>query len=294
MLTPEQIEQRRVRLREIGRRGGLTRSKSFSSDYQRFARACVSHEANVANGRKGGIAYVRKYGKRKLVEQARQYRLAHPSDLEQIVESALIAIGAVLSAAEAYEREAYVFPKSRCHLNTGDFVFRKQRKIVFADGAAWHNGKELPASFVNCVDRAMRDEKMDNYLRYRGWRVLRLSEQEIRTHVRGNDQGTLIARLRDFIFTEEPIERRREQVDQANQAVESEAQAASLEGRGGPGEEVSQGQCGAVASGNHAFHCGRNQGTDHAGQAGRDRWKACPDQERKARSRCNHGKGRGT
>lgn len=192
-------DERRAFLSKIGRKGGLSRAQAFTADFQRMARACVSHEANVANGRKGGIAYVRKYGKRKLVEQARQYRLAHPSDLEQIVERALVAIGAVLSAAEGYEREAYVFPKSHCHLNTGDFVFRKQRKIVFADGAAWHNGKELPASFVNCVDRVMRDEKLDSYLRAHGWQVLRLSEQEIRAHVCGTDGGAMTERLRRFV-----------------------------------------------------------------------------------------------
>jgi very-short-patch-repair endonuclease len=192
--NPTIPEERRAFLSKIGRKGGLKRAEAFTSDFQRRARACVSHEANVANGRKGGIAYVRKYGKRKLVEQARQYRLAHPSDLERAVESALIAIG-----AEDYEREAYTFPKSHCHLNTGDFVFRKQHKIVYADGAAWHNGKELPASFVNCVDRAMRDEKMDTYLRYRGWQVLRLTEQEIRAHMRGTDGGAMLDQLRRFV-----------------------------------------------------------------------------------------------
>lgn len=187
-------EERRAFLREIGRKGGLKRAQGFTSDFQRRARACVSHEANVTNGRKGGIAYVKKYGKRKLVEQARQYRLAHPSDLERTVESALITIGAT-----DYEREGYLFPKSHCHLNTGDFVFRKAHKVVYADGKAWHNGKELPASFVNCVDRAMRDEKMDAYLRYRGWRVLRLSEDEIHSHARGVDGGALLGRLRELL-----------------------------------------------------------------------------------------------
>lgn len=66
-------DERRAFLRKIGRRGGLKRAQAFTSEYQRAARACVRHESNVANGRKGGIAYVMKYGKRKLVEQARQY-----------------------------------------------------------------------------------------------------------------------------------------------------------------------------------------------------------------------------
>ncbi len=186
--------KRRKFLRMIGRRGGLKRAEAFTPEYQRMARAYVSHEANVANGRKGGIAYVRKHGKRRLVEQARQYRLAHPSDLEQIVERTLIAIG-----ASDYEREAYIFPRSRCHHNTGDFVFRKRRRIVYADGAAWHNGKDLHPSLANCADRAMRDEKLDNYLRDRGWMVLRLPEQEIRDHARGYDGGAMQRKLGEFL-----------------------------------------------------------------------------------------------
>lgn len=60
--------KRRKFLCTIGRRGGLKRAEAFTSDFQRIARSHVSHEANVANGRKGGIAYVRKHGKRRLVE----------------------------------------------------------------------------------------------------------------------------------------------------------------------------------------------------------------------------------
>ena len=188
--------KRRKFLRTIGRRGGLKRAEAFTPEYQRAARACVSHASNVANGRKGGIAYIQKHGKRRLVEQARHAprRLEHPSDLEQIVERTLMAIGAT-----DYEREAYIFPRSRSHHNTGDFVFRKRRRIVFADGAAWHNCKELSASFVNCADRAMRDEKLDSYLCDRGWKVLRLPEQEISDHARGRDGGAMQRKLGEFL-----------------------------------------------------------------------------------------------
>ncbi len=186
--------KRRKFLRTIGRRGGLKRAEAFTSKYQRMARACVSHEANVANGRKGGIAYVHKHGKRRLVEQARQYRLQHPSDLEQIVERTLIAI-----SASDYEREGYVFSRSRDHHNTGDFVYRTRRKIVYANGAVWHNAKDLHPSLANCADRAMRDEKFDSYLRDRGWQVLRLPEQEIRDHARGRDGGAMQRKLGEFL-----------------------------------------------------------------------------------------------
>jgi very-short-patch-repair endonuclease len=189
-------EQERERLRAMGRKGGLARAKQFTSEYQRAVRAHVSHESCVANGRKGGIAYVKKYGKRKLVEQARQYRLGHLSDLEQIVLDALDQVGALNLE---YEREGYVFPRSHCHHNTGDFLFRKAKMIIYADGAAWHNGKDLPLSFANCADRAMRDETMDHYLRGRGWRVLRLSESEIKAHTRG-DGGAMLEKLHAFIW----------------------------------------------------------------------------------------------
>ena len=194
---------RRAFLRKIGRRGGTNRAKQFTRASQQAARACVAHESNVANGRKGGIAYVKKYGKRKLVEQARQYRLVHPSELESIVADALQQIG-----VRDFEREAYLFPKSRVHHNTGDFVFRQHHQVVYADGAAWHCGKVLPLALADCADRStlaphasagVRDEKMDNYLCDRGWTVLRLSESEIKAHARGTDAGAMLGRLREFL-----------------------------------------------------------------------------------------------
>jgi very-short-patch-repair endonuclease len=192
LLTPE---ERRARQIAGGRKGGLTRAKAFTPEFQRMARAHVSHDACVANGRLGGNAYVKKYGIRKLIEQARLYRLENPSDLERIVEGALIAIG-----ARDHEREAYLFPQSHCHHNTGDFVFRQGRRVVYADGAAWHNGKDLPLSFADCADRRMRDEAYDNYLQARGWRILRLSETEIRAHASPHgDDGAMITKLREFL-----------------------------------------------------------------------------------------------
>lgn len=191
-------DEQRERYRAMGRKGGKARAQAFTSEYQRAARSHVSHDACVANGRKGGIAYVQKYGMRKLVEQARQYRLAHPSELESIVTAALSAIGAT-----DFEREAYLFPKSRVHHNTGDFVFRKAHQVVYADGAAWHNGKELPLSFADCADRRMRDEAYDNYLCARGWRILRLSETEIKAHASPcGDGGAMLAKLHNFFSKE--------------------------------------------------------------------------------------------
>ena len=206
-------DEQRERYRAMGRKCGKARAQAFTSEFQRMARSHVSHDACVANGRLGGIAYVQKYGMRKLVEQARQYRLANPSDLERIVADALERIGATEDGTLGYEREAYLFPQSHCHHNTGDFVFRKVKCVVYADGAAWHNGKELPLSFANCADRRMRDEAYDNYLQARGWRVLRLSEAEIREWDRSADEGIrgnepMLRKLRAFLQDKITEERR--------------------------------------------------------------------------------------
>lgn len=185
-------ETRRAFLRAIGKRGGMARARAFTPDYQRMARACVRHESNVANGRKGGIAYVRKYGKRQIAELGRAYRLAHPSDLERILQTTLIEIGAL-----DFEREAFLFPRSRVHPITGDFVFRRGRKVIYADGEQWHtNNTELPG----CAERGTRDAHYDTYLIARGWHVLRVSEHAIRAHDHHTDGDALINQLRQFIF----------------------------------------------------------------------------------------------
>ena len=54
MTTTVLTKERRAFLSKIGRKGGLSRAQAFTADFQRMVRACVSHEANVANGRKGG------------------------------------------------------------------------------------------------------------------------------------------------------------------------------------------------------------------------------------------------
>ena len=189
-------DERRAFLSKIGRRGGLKRAEAFTSEFQRMARAHVAHDSNVANGRKGGIAYVRKHGKRRLAEQARQYRLAHPSNLEQIVETALIAIGAT-----GYEREGFIFPKSHCHVITGDFVFRqsKPHRVVYADGKMWHVDH---TTLAGCAERGTKDEHYDNYLVYRGWQVLRLTQAEIEANDRGTDEGAMLGKLRTFLQLE--------------------------------------------------------------------------------------------
>lgn len=184
-MTPQQ--------REACRRGGLKRAQAFTSEYQKLARLHVSSESCQANGRKGGIAYIRKYGKRKLAEQARAYRLEHPSDLEQITERALIEIG-----AQDHEREGFIFPNSHRHVITGDFVFRnlKPHCVIYADGEQWHTDNH---TLAGCAERGTKDAHYDQYLNYRGWRVLRLTEAEIKAHDRGIDAGAMLTRVRTFL-----------------------------------------------------------------------------------------------
>lgn len=61
-------EARREFLRQIGRKGGATRAKAFTSKFQRAARAHVSHAACVANGRKGAAVLTANRAKRALAK----------------------------------------------------------------------------------------------------------------------------------------------------------------------------------------------------------------------------------
>jgi hypothetical protein len=56
----ERLESASNYKQAIGRKGGLRRAQAFTREYQQRARARVRHESNVANGRLGGKAYVRK------------------------------------------------------------------------------------------------------------------------------------------------------------------------------------------------------------------------------------------
>lgn len=188
-------DERRAFLRECGRKGGLVRAQSFSIEFQRNARAHVSHESNVANGRKGAAVTLQKYGRAALVEKVRRYRLAHPSNLERIVADALTLIGAT-----GYEREAYLLPDTDACL-TGDFVFFPERKVIYADGRTWHtNGHPLHGEA-----RADRDAHNDALLQSEGWQVLRLTQAEIEEYdrtasegIRGNE--ALLRKLREFLW----------------------------------------------------------------------------------------------
>jgi len=71
---------------------------------------------------------------------------------------------------------------------TPDFVFPKQRLIVFVDGCFWHGCPRhatLPATrrafwLKKFTDNKTRDRRVNRELRRRGWRVLRIWEHEFK------------------------------------------------------------------------------------------------------------------
>jgi DNA (cytosine-5)-methyltransferase 1 len=84
---------------------------------------------------------------------------------------------------------------------TPDFVFPKQRVVLFVDGCFWH-GCQLHSRHVNKSGRfwtqkiqgnRSRDRRVNRMLRMRGWRVLRVWEHDLN----GNRKMRLIERLRD-------------------------------------------------------------------------------------------------
>ncbi len=81
-----------------------------------------------------------------------------------------------------------------------DFVFRKQRVVVFVDGCFWHNcprhGSQPvsnPLFWQKKLDRnRTRDRTVTRTLRQRGWTVLRVWQHELTR----NNEAKLLARVR--------------------------------------------------------------------------------------------------
>ena len=165
-------------LQEYGRRGGQRRAAScdMTALGSRGGSTTVdthgiAHMASI--GRAGARATIAKYGAKFLADRLRQYRRDNPTDLEQTVDTALQQLGLVEGENENYEREAFVFADSDCHLQCGDFVFRRQKLVVYADGKHWHEDNP------HVGNRLAIDADNDEYLVSRGWRVVRLPEQVI-------------------------------------------------------------------------------------------------------------------
>lgn len=171
-------------LRDYGRRGGQARAAHCDmialgglGGSATVGAHGTAHMASI--GRAGARATISKYGARFLADKLRQHRRGNPTRLEQIVDAALQALGLVEGEKGDYEREAFVFADSDCHLQCGDFVFRRQKLVLYADGKHWHEDNP------HVGNRLAIDADNDEYLASRGWRVVRLPERLIVHDPRG-------------------------------------------------------------------------------------------------------------
>jgi hypothetical protein len=131
--------------KELGRRGGLARAASCnmrelgslggSKTVERHGR---EHMRRI--GKRGARTTIERYGPRFLAEIGRQRRLENPTGLELAVVAALQDLG--FTEGQDYEREGYICADSHCHHYTGDFVFRQDKIVVYADGARWHHNSD--------------------------------------------------------------------------------------------------------------------------------------------------------
>lgn len=159
-MTPAQIEARR--------RGGLTRARQFTRDYQRAVASCKPREQLVKAGRAGWEALVAAKGVEYAARQAAKWRRKHPSALEQAVMTWLDEHGV------SYEREAEI------NLSAGVFFadFKlEDGRLIEVDGVAWHGDEAVRA------DAAERDRIRRLAIHEAGYTTLHLTEQEIKDEI---------------------------------------------------------------------------------------------------------------
>jgi len=148
MLSPEQLEARR--------RGGKTRSKQFTSEYQSALSKAQSRDQKQKAGHAGFAATVDKRGISVALEKLADHRRKHPSSLEQSVMVLLDVLDI------PYQREANV---------AGwfvDFLITDRMLVIEVDGDYFHRNR-------NDVD-----DRKDATLVEAGYRVVRLPEQAIK------------------------------------------------------------------------------------------------------------------
>lgn len=86
--------------------------------------------------------------------------------------------------------------KFRTHVKairgTPDIVFEKEKICVFLDGDFWHGWQfprwkhQMKSEFWRrkIAENRRRDKRVQRYLKYRGWRVIRFWEHEVQTKPR--------------------------------------------------------------------------------------------------------------
>lgn len=189
MATPEQF-------REWGRRGGQARASRC--DMRELGahggQATVERHGRdhmAAIGVAGARECIRRHGPRFLAEIGRRYRLANPTGLEQALIEVLAQLGLV--EGQHYEREGYLFPQSKHHHYTGDFVFRRAHLVIQVDGLRWHSNHSRQIGA-----RAEMDRCLDEWLAARRWTVVRLSEALIT-----GERAALLAAVRAALAGQE-------------------------------------------------------------------------------------------
>jgi len=137
-------------------RGWNLRILNADPMHQRAARRAVRPESNSANGRKGFEVTAARYGRDFIAKIAAAWRRTHPTALEQTVDEWLTEF---CVSFRRDERVAGYY----CDRIADDF-----RLVVEID------------CLLHGEDRPRRDRTKDSALRKAGWRVLRLSEAEIK------------------------------------------------------------------------------------------------------------------
>lgn len=159
---------------EAGRRGGLARAAGADmkavgalGGRSTYARHGSAHMAAV--GARGWAALCANKGVDAATDRLHQWRLDHPSSLEQIVAAALEGLGCT------FERYAVVLSDPPIY---GDFVFADRLLVLEVDGRRWHSNDPLHGE-----DRLARDRRRNARLEAAGWRVVHVDEAIVRDPV---------------------------------------------------------------------------------------------------------------
>lgn len=162
-------DQERIHhLRVIGAKGGKSRAKAFTSQYQKDTRAQVSSQSCARNGAKGYAALVAA-GKSDLASRiAADYRFHNPTNLERIVAGWLEELVEGFDLSDRAQREVQI---GKYYV---DFLL-KSRYVVEVNGDAWH----VNGHFEVKGDVESKDQTKLGYLEAQGHHVTVLSQTDI-------------------------------------------------------------------------------------------------------------------